>query len=127
MRCSTLVICLISPESPTSPAMQIPDGMAMSTLEDNMAHIMGKMCIRDRFITTANTLSSISQPLLDRMEIIDISGYLIEEKVEIAKRHLLPRVLKANTLTKRNFNMSDDAFVKIIEGYTCLLYTSRCV
>lgn len=70
------------------------------------------------FITTANTLSSISQPLLDRMEIIDISGYLIEEKVEIAKRHLLPRVLKANTLTKRNFNMSDDAFVKIIEGYT---------
>lgn len=70
------------------------------------------------FIATANTLSSISQPLLDRMEIIDISGYLIEEKVEIAKRHLLPRVLKANTLTKRHFNMSDDAFVKIIEGYT---------
>ncbi len=70
------------------------------------------------FIATANTLSTISQPLLDRMEIINLSGYLIEEKIEIAKRHLLPRVLKENNLTKRNFNISDDALVKIIEGYT---------
>nr|MDE7025630.1 AAA family ATPase [Paramuribaculum sp.] len=70
------------------------------------------------FIATANTLSTISQPLLDRMEIIDLSGYLLEEKVEIVKRHLLPRVLKENTLTKRNFNMTDDAIVAIIEGYT---------
>lgn len=70
------------------------------------------------FIATANTLSTISQPLLDRMEVIDLSGYLLEEKVEIAKRHLLPRVLKENSLTKRNFNISDEAIVKIIEGYT---------
>ncbi len=50
------------------------------------------------FIATANTLlSTVSQPLLDRMEIIDISGYLLEEKVEIAKRHLLPRIRQRPT------------------------------
>lgn len=70
------------------------------------------------FIATANTLSTVSQPLLDRMEVIDLSGYLLEEKVEIAKRHLLPRVLKENNLTRRNFDISDDAIIKIIEGYT---------
>lgn len=70
------------------------------------------------FIATANALSTVSQPLLDRMEVIDLSGYLLEEKVEIAKRHLLPRVLKENNLTRRNFDISDDAIIKIIEGYT---------
>lgn len=70
------------------------------------------------FIATANTLSTIQKPLLDRMEVIDISGYLLEEKVEIAKRHLLPRVYEAHRLKDDAFNISDAAIVKIIENYT---------
>lgn len=70
------------------------------------------------FIATANTLSTLSQPLLDRMEIIDISGYLQEEKLEIAKRHLIPRVLKANGFTPSAIKFEDDTINAIIEGYT---------
>ena len=52
------------------------------------------------FIATANSLSTLSQPLLDRMEIIDISGYLPEEKIEIARRHLIERLRKENALNE---------------------------
>ncbi len=70
------------------------------------------------FIATANTLSTLSQPLLDRMEIIDIAGYLQEEKVEIARRHLIPRVLVTNGFKPKQLNFADDALNRIIEGYT---------
>lgn len=70
------------------------------------------------FIATANTLSTISQPLLDRMEIIDISGYLQQEKVEIARRHLIPRVLKANGFKEKDVTFTEDSINKIIENYT---------
>lgn len=70
------------------------------------------------FIATANTLSTIARPLLDRMEIIDISGYLLEEKMEIARRHLIPRILKADKLTADDLQISDDALTHIISDYT---------
>lgn len=70
------------------------------------------------FIATANTLSTIQQPLLDRMEIIDLSGYLLEEKVEIARRHLLPRVAAEHKLEMSELQISDSALVGIIENYT---------
>lgn len=70
------------------------------------------------FIATANTLSTLSQPLLDRMEIIDISGYLQQEKVEIARRHLIPRVLKANGFKEKDVTFTEEAINKIIENYT---------
>ncbi len=70
------------------------------------------------FIATANTLSTLSQPLLDRMEIIDISGYLLEEKIEIARRHLIPRLLKDNNIDNDGLTFTDDALISIIEGYT---------
>lgn len=70
------------------------------------------------FIATANTLASLPQPLIDRMETIDISGYLLEEKIEIAKRHLIPRLLKANGFKTNRLIFNTDAIVKIIEGYT---------
>ncbi|MDE6527625.1 MAG: AAA family ATPase, partial [Muribaculaceae bacterium] len=70
------------------------------------------------FIATANTLSTLSQPLLDRMEIIEISGYLVEEKMEIARRHLLPRVLSQHNLDSGDLQVSDDALRAIIEQYT---------
>ena len=70
------------------------------------------------FIATANTLSTLSRPLLDRMEIIDISGYLLEEKIEIAKRHLIPRLLKSHGLTPKGVIFTEEALQCIIEGYT---------
>ncbi|MDE6084937.1 MAG: endopeptidase La, partial [Muribaculaceae bacterium] len=63
-------------------------------------------------------LSTLSQPLLDRMEIIDISGYLMEEKIEIARQHLIPKLLKENLLTDDNISFTDDALSQIIENYT---------
>lgn len=70
------------------------------------------------FIATANTLQTLSQPLLDRMEIIEISGYSAEEKLEIARRHLIPRHLKANALGEEDLRFTDEAVQKLIEGYT---------
>ncbi len=70
------------------------------------------------FIATANTLSTVSRPLLDRMEIIDISGYLLEEKVEIAKRHLLPRIRRAMAIADGELQISDAAIAEIIRQYT---------
>lgn len=70
------------------------------------------------FIATANTLSTLTQPLLDRMEIIDISGYVLEEKVEIARRHLIPKVKKELGIDDENFEISEDAIKCIIENYT---------
>ncbi len=70
------------------------------------------------FIATANTLSSIQLPLLDRMEIIDLSGYLLEEKVEIARRHLLPRVIAEHNIEEGALNISDEALTSVIESYT---------
>ena len=70
------------------------------------------------FIATANTLSTLSQPLLDRMEVIEISGYLVEEKIEIARRHLLPRVMEELNLEKDYIRISDSALRKIVEEYT---------
>ncbi len=70
------------------------------------------------FIATANTLSTLSQPLLDRMEIIDIAGYLLEEKVEIALRHIAPRLFKEHNFTPNEITFSREALVKLIESYT---------
>ncbi len=70
------------------------------------------------FIATANTLSTISQPLLDRMEIIEIPGYLLEEKIEIAKRHLIPRQLEFAGLAKDTISFTDEAIKCIVESYT---------
>jgi ATP-dependent Lon protease len=70
------------------------------------------------FIATANTLQTVSRPLLDRIEVIDIPGYLLEEKVEIAKRHLLPRILKEQGWKENSLSITDEAFAAIIERYT---------
>ncbi len=70
------------------------------------------------FIATANTLQTLSQPLLDRMEVIDISGYLVEEKVEIARRHLLPKLMKELNVDVADVEFTDDALEAIVERYT---------
>ncbi len=70
------------------------------------------------FIATANSLSTIAPPLRDRLEMIDVSGYLLEEKIEIAKRHLIPKQLKNHGLKKSQVNFPKEAIELIIDGYT---------
>lgn len=70
------------------------------------------------FIATANTLSTLSQPLLDRMEIIDLAGYLLEEKVEIAVRHIIPRIISENNLSSKDVKIAPETIAVIIEKYT---------
>lgn len=70
------------------------------------------------FLTTANSLDTIPAPLRDRMEIIELSGYTLEEKAEIAKRYLVPKQLEANGLTEKNAEFEEEAFRTVIEGYT---------
>jgi ATP-dependent Lon protease len=70
------------------------------------------------FICTANSLDGISAPLLDRMEVIQISGYTPTEKMQIAKEHLIPMVLEENGITNAQFMIQDEALASIIENYT---------
>ncbi len=70
------------------------------------------------FIATANDISRIQPALRDRLEIIDLSGYAVEEKVEIARRHLLPKQKSAHGLDKINFKVQDTVLEKVIEDYT---------
>ncbi len=69
------------------------------------------------FVTTANSLD-MPRPLLDRMEIIRLSGYTEDEKIEIAKRHLIPKIFKENAVKEKELNISDDAVRNIIRHYT---------
>ncbi len=70
------------------------------------------------FITTANLGSAIPAVLRDRMEVIELSSYTLEEKQEIARRHLLPRQLRAHGLTRKTFNLTPSAMVRVAERYT---------
>jgi ATP-dependent Lon protease len=70
------------------------------------------------FITTANTLEAIPRPLFDRMELIEVPSYTVEEKVQIAKRHLWPKQLEENGMSAKQLKISDQALTQIIEGYT---------
>lgn len=70
------------------------------------------------FVVTANTLSTIPRPLLDRMDVIQISGYTEDEKVHIAKRHLIPKQQKLHGLQRKNLRISESVIRRIIAGYT---------
>ena len=70
------------------------------------------------FITTANTTATIPKPLLDRMEVIELPSYTDEEKLQIAKQHLLPKQLKRHGLKKNQLKITDDAIREVIVSYT---------
>lgn len=70
------------------------------------------------FIATANSLDSIPRPLIDRMEVIELSSYTRVEKLNIAKNHLLPKQIKRHGITKRSFKLTDDAIYTLIDSYT---------
>ncbi len=102
---------------PASALLEVLDPEQNSHFHDNYIDIDYDLS-NVLFIATANTLSTISQPLLDRMEIIDISGYIQEEKIEIARKHLLPKQLKENGFDKKEISFTKPALAKIIESYT---------
>ncbi len=103
---------------PSSALLEVLDPEQNITFHDNYLDLDYDLS-KVLFIATANTLSTIDAPLLDRMEVIELSGYLLEEKLEIAKNHLIPKVLKENGIdTEYDFKLDDDALTAIIENYT---------
>ncbi len=102
---------------PSSAMLEVLDPEQNSDFHDNFLE-MGFDLSKVMFIATANSLSTIQPALLDRMEIIDVTGYTIEEKVEIAKRHLLPKQLKEHGLTDKDMKIAKPQLEKIVEGYT---------
>jgi ATP-dependent Lon protease len=102
---------------PSSAMLEVLDPEQNSEFYDNFLE-MGFDLSKVMFIATANSLSTIQPALLDRMEIIDVTGYTIEEKVEIGKRHLLPKQLKEHGMTADNLKIAKPQMEKIVEGYT---------
>jgi ATP-dependent Lon protease len=102
---------------PSSAMLEVLDPEQNSDFYDNFLE-MGYDLSKVMFIATANNLSTIQPALLDRMELINVSGYTIEEKVEIAKRHLLPKQLKEHGLSKDDLKIAKPQLEKIVEGYT---------
>ncbi len=102
---------------PSSAMLEVLDPEQNNEFYDNFLE-MGYDLSKVMFIATANSLSGIQPALLDRMEVINVTGYTIEEKVEIAKRHLLPKQLKEHGLTARHLKIGKRQMEKIVEGYT---------
>lgn len=102
---------------PASALLEVLDAEQNSTFRDHYLELPFDLS-EVMFITTANATDTIPRPLLDRMEVIEIGSYTDEEKLQIAKRHLLPRQLKRHGLTKSQLQISDDALRCIISGYT---------
>jgi ATP-dependent Lon protease len=102
---------------PSSALLEVLDPEQNSAFYDNYIETEFDLS-KVMFIATANSLSTIQGPLLDRMEIIEVNGYTIEEKIEIAKKHLLPKQLEAHGITKKELSIDKKTIEKIVENYT---------
>lgn len=102
---------------PSSALLEVLDPEQNNAFMDNYLEIEYDLS-KVLFIATANSLDSIHPALRDRMEIIDISGYTMEEKVQIAKKHLVPKQKEEHGLENKTLNVTDAALQKLIEGYT---------
>ena len=102
---------------PSSSMLEVLDPEQNNSFYDNYLE-MGYDLSKVFFIATANNLGAIQPALLDRMEIIDVSGYTTDEKVEIAKRHLVPKQLSNHGLTKEQFSIGKPELKAVVEGYT---------
>ncbi|WP_458626946.1 endopeptidase La [Winogradskyella sp. PC D3.3] len=102
---------------PSSAMLEVLDPEQNNEFYDNFLE-MGYDLSKVMFIATANSLNTIQPALRDRMEIINVTGYTIEEKVEIAKRHLLPKQLKEHGLDDKALKIAKPQLEKIVEGYT---------
>ena len=102
---------------PSSALLEVLDPEQNSTFYDNYVEMDFDLS-NVMFIATANSLSSIQPALLDRMEIIEVNGYTIEEKIEIAKQHLLPKQREAHGVKTRQITLKNDVLEKLVEDYT---------
>ncbi|HPT04003.1 MAG TPA: endopeptidase La [Bacteroidales bacterium] len=102
---------------PAAALLEVLDPEQNSTFYDNYLEVEYDLS-KVMFIATANSLATIHPALCDRMEIIDLSGYLIEEKIEIARRHLVPKQLLENGLKPKQLVFTDNIIEKIIQDYT---------
>ncbi|MDD4143722.1 MAG: endopeptidase La [Prolixibacteraceae bacterium] len=102
---------------PASALLEVLDPEQNAEFHDNYVEIDFDLS-KVMFITTANTLNTIAPPLRDRLELIEVSGYLVEEKIEIAKRHLIPQQLENHGLKKNDVIFSKKIIELIIDGYT---------
>ena len=102
---------------PASALLEVLDAEQNSSFRDHFMELPVDLS-RVMFITTANTTDTIPRPLLDRMEVIELSSYTDEEKLEIAKRHLVPKQLKEHGLKKVQLKLSENAIRRTITDYT---------
>ncbi|MBQ1973492.1 MAG: endopeptidase La, partial [Paraprevotella sp.] len=102
---------------PSSALLEVLDPEQNNAFHDNYLDIDYDLS-KVMFIATANNISNIPAPLLDRMELIEVSGYLTEEKIEIARKHLIPKALENIGLDKKSLKISKNAIEHIIENYT---------
>ncbi len=102
---------------PASALLEVLDPEQNSTFRDRFLEVPFDLS-KVMFITTANSLDTIPYPLLDRMEIIELTGYTKEEKLQIAKQYLIPKQLENNGLTKKNIAFTDEGIEEIITSYT---------
>lgn len=102
---------------PSSALLEVLDPEQNTSFYDNYLELEYDLS-KVLFIATANSLQSIQPALLDRMEIIEVNGYSIEEKMEIAKRHLISKQMKEHGLEEHHLELDDEALLKIISDYT---------
>lgn len=102
---------------PSSALLEVLDPAQNNTFSDHFIELPFDLS-KVLFITTANSLQTISQPLLDRMEVIEVSSYIEDEKVQIAQRYLLPKQLKEHGLQEKQVYISANTMLQIIRDYT---------
>ena len=102
---------------PSSALLEVLDPEQNETFHDNYLELDYDLS-KVMFVATANSLASIQPALLDRMEVIEMSGYTIEEKIQIAKKHLLPKQLKLHGIDKTQLTISNKILAKIVDEYT---------
>ena len=102
---------------PSSALLEVLDPEQNTTFHDNYLDTEYDLS-KVLFIATANNINNISSALRDRMEMINIPGYILEDKVQIARKHLIAKQCEAHGITEEQFNITDEAIVQIIEDYT---------
>jgi ATP-dependent Lon protease len=102
---------------PASALLEVLDPEQNSTFHDNYLDIDYDLS-KVMFIATANNISTIHPALRDRMEMIDVSGYILEEKIEIARRHLIPHQLEEHGVVKKQFVIDNESIATVIDSYT---------
>jgi len=102
---------------PSSALLEVLDPEQNHAFNDNFVELDYDLS-KVMFVATANNLANIQGPLRDRMEIIEVNGYTVEEKIEIAKRHLIPKQIKENGITSKDISLDDKVLEKVVEDYT---------